>query len=177
MKLSERIKFKTEGQSIGSDAKAASLLKRIKEVAKLEPRFDDRLERICVMVSCTPTAEFNLEGNPHPSVIQLHDEWEKRETFKTEDWARFALWLPDAIINEWVDQWKAQQDLPDLDPAQVPASQLSADQQEEIKRPGSPLADGESSSGNPSLSASRSSGTATRRHGKKTGATAAPSST
>lgn len=174
MKLSDRIIFHMKPQTIGSDNEAVKLMKRIKDAAKLDARFDDRIERICVMVSCTDEIEFRLdEGTPHAALLRFRDDWANRAAFKTEDWVRFVLDLAIAIINEWLDQWKLQQELPDLDPAQLPPSKLTAEQQEEITHPGSPLGDGERSSGNPSLGGHRASGAAASKR-SRTKASSAP---
>lgn len=98
------------------------------------------VNQMLMTLSLTETIDFNFDGKEKRMLRQLKTNWEQVTQMTTEQLGDFLYRLPFAIRRAWVSAVNEEQVPFEVDPAQLPTSELSAEQREELKDPTSPLA-------------------------------------
>lgn len=98
------------------------------------------IERLLPALAMTSGIEFHFDGREHRALVRFRDDWRRHQQMTTEQLNDFLFKLPYIIQSAWITAVNNNQVPFDVDPAQLPFSALTEDQQKDAADPSSPLA-------------------------------------
>jgi hypothetical protein len=135
-----RLRWIIEAMSLWTEMQQEKLFK---ELSAALPDLDDKeraeLNNFCGWYVLVDDIEFMFDDKEKAALKKFRDNWKKRETMTPRELLNFWLKLPYAIRGAWVTAVNAEQDMFDVDPAQLPDEALTGEQKAEAATPGSPL--------------------------------------
>ena len=130
-------------ENLGSDLEAQGLERRILEaVPDMDEDMKSRLQDFTMLIAHTDCVEFHFDGREKRPLKEFQRFWEQHTTLSPEAIWAYRLKIPYKLLNAWRDEYRAGQQLFDVDPAQLPLNALTPAQREEAADPASPLANG-----------------------------------
>jgi hypothetical protein len=137
--LADYLHFDCCPETLGTDIKAKALEAKLLPVLGPDGDGKGTLADFVFLLAHTTAATFTFDGTEKPALIEFKATWERRATLTPDDLWAWRLGMPWSIVHLWQESWLQAQNLFEVPVEQLPTAALTPEQQEEAKRPDSPL--------------------------------------